>query len=474
MSRRPTGLSRRRFLGGAAAAALLGTLPARRSVGARPDRRPNFLYVFPDQLRVQALGIGGETNIATPIFDALAASGAWFPRCYTSNPRCTPARSTLMTGLYPSYTGVKRNEGSLGPRWPTLPKRLGAAGYRCGFIGKWHLSGRKNQWIPPKDRAGFDDYWAAHCQEHRYFDSRYWTNSPTALRPDPPDRWEPEYQTDLALGFMERFREEPWLLMLGYGPPHPPQKEPVWDWSVGVPQEDLARVDAEALKLRPNVPGWIQRKNRGADGKSEENPGARHYLQGYYAAVLGIERVIGRLLRGLETLGLAEDTLVVFTSDHGDLAGSHGRFRKGQYYEEAVRVPLAMRWPGRIPPGRVLDFPVGLADVLPTLLALGGATPPPLLHGADLSGWLLGEPGPEPELAYAQGDLFKPGQGWDLAASREWKLVAWESGEVRLFHLSEDPYELEDLAAQPRARGVRAELERRLADWRDRVRRKPR
>lgn len=449
-TRSPGGISRRGFLTGAAASTLLSGLRPR--IGRASSTPPNILYVYPDQLRRQALSSQGEVNISTPVMDSLLASGTSFERCYTTNPRCSPARSSMLTGLYPSKTGVLGNSYALSTQWPSLAQMLGGAGYRCGYVGKWHLDGDENGWTDPSRRFGFDDYWAAYNIKHKYMSSSYWTDSPTELFPDPLDTFEPEYQTDQALDFMDTYRNEPWFLMLGYAPPHPPGKTPIWDWTPHIPQQYLDMVDANDLVLRPNVPAWIEGPNEGPPGSGgNPDPGARHYLQGYYSSILAMEDNIANLLDGLDSLGLAYDTIVVFTSDHGDLGGSHGDYGKGSPADEATGVPLAFRWPSVIPAGAVWPFPVSLADILPTILGLTGVQTNTLLHGSDLTPWLVYETPPEegeleePVTAFVQGILNNPSKTFYSVAARKWKYTRYNNLAVELYSLTNDPYELDNL-----------------------------
>ncbi len=426
--------------------------------------RPNVLLVFPDQLRAMALSALGETNILTPVHDALWRQSAAFTEAVTPGPVCTPARAALWTGWYPYATGTSENDTALPTDAPTLAKELRSLGYTTGYIGKWHLGGaRQSGLIPPERRGGFVDWFAGHNMGHDYIGSRYWSDgSAEALRPDPPETWEPTWQTTLALDYLEqraREPEQPWFLVVSWGPPHPNGNWPV-DWTTDVPAELMQRVDGSSFSFRPNVPEWIKEPNRRPELGYADPHGARRFLVGYYACILGLEAELQRLLDGLEALSQRDDTIVVFASDHGEMAGSHGRYKKGNWLEESVRIPLSFRWPGMIAP-RELDTPTTLVDVLPTVRSLCGGDPWTIGHGRDLSGLLVdGESvGGGWTGSYIARKESGPNQRRALRTSR------WKYGEAlgypelnALFDLEADPYERINLYGDPDYAEVQAEL----------------
>jgi arylsulfatase A-like enzyme len=424
---------------------------------------PNVLILFPDQWRGQALSAAGDPNVATPMVDRLLAEGTWFTEAVTPSAVCTPARSALLTGWYPTRTGTSDNGDRL-PSWaPTIAHWHRQIGYKTGYIGKWHLDGRTAGfgWVPLDSRGGFDDYWAASNFNHRYLSSVYYTDTPFPLRPDPPSLWEPIHQTNLAIDFIEAHRDEPWLLMLSYGPPHPNTPSPT-QWSLDVPAALMAQIDPASLAFRDNVPDWIKVPNEG------DPYGAAGFLQGYYACIQGLDTEIGRVLEALDALGLTEDTLVVFASDHGEMGGSHGLYKKGIYYDESVRVPLGFRWPGTLPAGQQLTVPATLCDVLPTIASLTGAGPLLSPHGRDLGPHLLfGDDTPAPSGAYLTRRQRGPA-AYRVLRTSDHKLVrgtfapAWDA----LFDLVSDPLETTNLIDNPDLQGVLADLDESLHWWR--------
>jgi arylsulfatase A-like enzyme len=256
--------------------------------------------------------------------------------------------------------------------------------------------------------------------------------------------------------------------MMAFGPPHPPGHAPIADWSLDVPQEWLDKVETTALSFAPNVPEWILGPNRGEKGEGEEEPGARHHMQGYYASLLAMEQECGRLLDSLDQLGLAGDTIVVFVSDHGELGGAHGRYKKGTPQNESIHVPMALRWPGHLEAGRSLSFPVTLADIAPTLMGLAGLSKPPT-HGLDLSRQLLhpGQAAPR-KVVLIEGALSWR-HPWRALRMGPWTYVEYPSnGRRLLYNENVDPWQRSNLVDDPDHAAALPELKARLrslVDW---------
>jgi len=451
--------TRRTVLTATAAAALSPPIALGRS---RPDR-PNILLIFPDQLRAQALSMYGESNIQTPVFDALLRDSVQFERTYAANPVCAPSRASLLTGLYPTEHQVTENGDRLPNGTPTLATQLQGAGYRTGYIGKWHLDGNtKPGFVPLSRRHGFG-WWAAYNSGHRYRHATYFRDDPEPIHPTPIDRFEPEMQVDLAFEFFDQPKPspKPWFLMMSFGPPHPPGSTPIQDWGVDIPRKWLAAIDPNDITFNPNVPKGVQEPYGNKKG-NKASPGARHHLHGYYAAVLALQHAIERLLGGLKERGLDNDTLVVLASDHGEMGGAHGQFKKGMPYEEALRVPLCFRWPGTLKP-RSIRAPTSLVDVAPTLASIAGA-PFARHQGYDLRETLYtGE-------AVRKGGVLalgRVGRSDEWAALRGPRYLYAEFGKQRpkttwLFDNQSDPFQLHNLAGQPDSQATQRRLAREL------------
>jgi arylsulfatase A-like enzyme len=328
--------------------------------------RPNVLVVLADQLRASSVGYAGEEPVLTPHMDRLAAESAQCTVGVSLMPVCTPYRGALLTGRTPLSLGLVLNDIPLSTQEVSLGHAFGAAGYRTGYIGKWHLNGPdRPAWVPPGPaRQGFE-FWAAANFEHNYDRSVYFEGDSPEPRVWPG--YDAQSQTTLAIDYMRAraAAQEPFLLVLSWGPPHHPYRT--------VSRSYLDLYDPAAIPARPNCP---------------EPP--REDLWGYYAQTSFLDDQLARLVQSLDELGLAEDTIVVFTSDHGDMHGSHGVYKKQWPWDEAIKVPFLVRYPRRVPGGTRHDYPVSNIDVMPTLLGLAGLPVPAPVEGVDLSRHLMG------------------------------------------------------------------------------------
>lgn len=406
--------------------------------------KPNILYIFADQMRASALGCMHDEPVHTPHLDRLASEGVLFTHAYANTPVCTPSRASLLTGKHALTARCIVNDLRLPEDEISIADVLGQYGYRCGYIGKWHLDGiSRHMFTPPgRRRHGFDDYWAVYNCNHNYFDPKWFEDDSPELKRRMG--YDADIQTDQAIGFIERFRTEPWCLFLSWGPPHDPYRM--------VPQEFLDMYPPDQVVLRPNM--------EGVD---------REAVAGYYAHVSALDHNVGRLMVALDRLGLADDTIVVFSSDHGDMLWAHGRRNKQQPYEESIHIPLIMRWPGRLLPGKVEDVLIGVTDHTPTLLGLVGIPVSATMNGLDLSGWLLGRDGPAPASIfineYVSFDQAQAWQPWRGVRTQRYTYARWLQGGALLFDNETDPYQMHNLAHQPGYQTLMAELEVELRAW---------
>jgi len=325
---------------------------------------PSVLVVFADQLRGRDLGCMGNPQAPTPELDRLAAEGVLARRCYANTPVCTPNRGSLLTGRLPLTHGALGNDLPLRPDVPSIGVRARAAGCRTGYVGKWHLDGiPREKFTPPGPRRAGFDFWAAYNCTHDYLHPRYYRDEPEVIS---TPGYEPVVQTDLALEFLDGLAaEHRFCLCLSWGPPHDPYD--------ALPEEYRGRVDPGSLALAPNV-------DADTDNPLAARWEIRRAIADYYAAIGALDEQFGRLMRRLDALGRRDDTIVVFTSDHGDMLWAHGWMKKQLPYEESAHVPLVVRWPAAIAAGVVSDAVVSTIDLAPTLAAALGAAP---LEGAD-------------------------------------------------------------------------------------------
>jgi len=422
-----------------------------------PDK-PNILYIFADQMRATAMGCMPEPlrePVHTPNLDRLAGEGTLFTNAYANSPVCTPSRATLLTGKHALSCRCIVNDLRLPEDERSIADALNDEGYRCGYVGKWHLDGiSRHMFTPPgRRRHGFDAYWAAYNCNHNYFDPKWYEDdNPTLQR---KAGYDADIQTDQAIGFLERFRDEPFCLFLSWGPPHDPYRT--------VPQEFLDMYPTEEVTLRPNMEG--------------ANPEA---LAGYYAHVTALDRNVGRLMDALERLGLAENTIVVFSSDHGDMLWAHGRRNKQQPHDESIHIPLIARWPGHLPAGETNDLLIGVVDHAPTLLGLAGVPVPAEMNGRDLSGFVADgaaddstADGDRPSSVYIgeyiSFDQAQAWQPWRGVRTERYTYARWLQGGGVLFDNAADPYQMHNLFHEPGHAATRQALEAELQGWLNRV-----
>jgi arylsulfatase A-like enzyme len=406
-------MDRRQFLLSAAAMAV-------------PERPPNILFIMPDQWRGMDLGCAGNDQVRTPNLDRLAGDGVQL-NAAANCPVCTPARSMLLTGKYPHATRAAVNDVPLPEGEDTIAKILAGRGYYTGFVGKWHLQGGKRQpgFVPPGPRRFGFEFWAANICSHDYFHQHYFRDDPT---PIPIEGYDAITWTNLALEFLEKAqaRKKPYCLYVQYPSPHDPYL---------VPPGFEGMYDPATIRLRKN---WREGAKRNGTAKD---------IAGYYAAIACLDREIGRLLARAD-----DNTIVFFTSDHGDMLGSHGTFLKRKPWEESVRVPAIIRWPAGIPQAKLSNGSFSHVDVVPTLLALCGITPPRAMHGFDFSSHLRGRPGRGPNFAHlmiytsTESGEFGP---WRGLRSREYKYAAFRDRPWLLYDLEKDPYEMNNLVDDP-------------------------
>jgi arylsulfatase A-like enzyme len=407
--------------------------------------RPSFLIILPDQLRAQALGCMGNPDIRTPHMDALAKEGLLFRNSFANSPVCCPARAVLLTGRYAHANGMMANDLRLRDSEVTIAEILRDQGYRTGFIGKWHLDGgpRLPGFVPPGPRRQGFDFWAANECSHDHFRPQYFrdTDQPIVAK-----KFEAEVWTDEAIDFLRRSRSRPFFLVVSMGPPHDPY---------GAPEEFMKMYDPLTMKMRPN---WVVGT---PSGGRQENAA-------YAAAVTAVDDQIGRLSAALREFGLEQDTLLLVTSDHGDMLGSHGRRLKRLPYEESIRVPGIVRYPRSVQPGRVTDAILTHVDLAPTMLSLAGFPIPSTMQGNNLSAVILGEDH-GPASAYFQqflpylSDHVK--EGWRAVRTSRYLFARTETAPWLLYDLETDPYQLHNLVDDRSSVRLLAELEAVLSSW---------
>lgn len=473
--------------------------------------RPDILLVMCDQLNARWLGCYGAPW-PTPHIDRIAAQGTLFTEATCPWPVCSPSRASLVTGLYPHGHGICHNvmrrdypaahaapdgEG-IRASDRTTEGLLALSGYEVGHVGKWHLTDEDLWYYPEMFREHLEygrqmtEYFAAVRERPRedWLDWYGWAlpvdvgPAVRAARERAPLQeflaktgrlqmaLEDIYDVQVAERTAERLLHPgaaPRMLTCSLNFPHDPYVAPSPYYEAVQPQDMLLPENSSVRAAR--FDGQPARRAVALLGEG----GTREFLRVYAAKVHLVDTLVGRVLEALEASGRAERTIVVFTADHGDMAGAHGMVTKSTtaFYDDVVRVPLIVRWPGRVVPG-VSGAPASLVDLMPTLLELAGHPVPEDLHGRSLAPHLLGgrnDGGPaytfcERLPSAGRRRCGVPVEGGDfMVRGQGWKYVRYRDGEEFLYHLAADPGETRDLAADPGAAAVKAELAAAMNEW---------
>lgn len=420
------------------------------------QNNPNVIFVFADQWRVQDVGYNGNSLVKTPVIDRLSEESVVFTNAVSGCPVCCPYRASLLTGQYPLTHGVFYNDKPLNPNANSIAKIYKQAGYETAYIGKWHLNGHEPdektfearlKFIPKERRQGFDFWQVLECT-HDYNNSFYYEDSPERLK------WE-EYdaiaQTKSAIGYIKEKSkgEKPFLLMLSWGPPHAPYQT--------APEKYRKMYSPGDIEIRPNVPDELREK-------------AREDIAGYYAHISALDDCMKDLLEAIEVAGIEENTIFVFTSDHGDMLYSQGNIKKQQPWDESIKVPFILRYPGKYGKShKEIEMPINTPDILPTLLGLSGLDIPETIEGSDYSNVISGEEKPENESVLIQCPV--PFHQWNYSVGgREYRGVRSSrytyardlKGPWLLYDNLTDPFQMNNLLGLDEYIFIQADLEKQL------------
>ncbi len=446
--------------------------------------RPNILVITSDQQRWDTLGCYGNPHVKTPVLDELARRGVRFEYCYAPNPVCAPTRASMYTGRYPQAHRLYANGQDLPDDEVLFTRLLADAGYDCGLIGKLHLGACHRGRVEPRRDDGYRVYEWAHHPGDDWGDANAWwrwlkQQPPAPERPEPPypiafggvgepvERHFSHWAADRTIEFIRTARR-PFFAWMSLFDPHFPFDPPLeylqmYDPSqVPPPKYRPGELDSKPwyhkaghLKTWRNAKGFVE--------FSEEE--LRGMVAAYWAMCSHIDYEVGRVLEALEDLGLADSTLVIYTSDHGDMLGDHGLLWKGPYfYEGAVRVPLLMRWPGELPEGYVAsDGFANLVHFAPTILEAAGVEVPAFMQGRSLLPAARGRAWALPQQTISiWRESFLPGNPPIYATmlrTMRYKLVVNHFGmDGELYDLREDPDEFENRWDWADYRAVRERL----------------
>nr|MDO8116489.1 sulfatase [Candidatus Sigynarchaeota archaeon] len=406
---------------------------------------PNVIIILADQWRGQATGYAGDQNAKTPNIDALARESVTFTRAFSGIPVCTPARACLLTGKYPSTHGVFLNDVHLRSDEDSIAFVFNRAGYDTAYVGKWHLDGHGSRsiFIPKERRQGFD-YWKALECTHSYFNSAYYKgNDPAQLHWDGYDALA---QTRDVVDYIRGHeRHKTFFLMLSWGPPHNPYQD--------VPKQYKRKIKPRKINLRPNVP-------------EQEIKRARKDLAGYYAHLAALDDCVGMIVQALEETALAENTMLVFTSDHGDMLGSQGQHRKQRPWDESISIPLVLKVPWIDRHVAEITMPIDLADLMPTILGLCHLQIPASVQATDVSKHVIDGTMPEDNAVLISciapfGEFTRNhgGREYRGVRTRKYTYVRDLNGPWLLYNNDLDPYQMRNLVGDENYEKILAELD---------------
>jgi arylsulfatase A-like enzyme len=360
-------------------------------------KRPNLVYVFPDQLRQQSLGFMHADPVITPNLDAFSQESLVLDNALSNFPICSPYRGMLFTGKYPYSTGVIANCNSNRNVYGVYLKKsercfsdvLSEHGFETGYIGKWHLDPVEpsqasltegfredgvlwDSYTLPERRHNFH-FWHAYGASDNHLDPHYWENEAGIEDKQKPGEWSVKHETDVAVQYIMnsdsgyRDNDKPFALFVAYNPPHPPFDQ--------VPNNYLQVYEgksADDLLVRPNVTDQTpEALSRIGSHPHDGMKYGKEHVKNYFAAISGVDDQFRRILEAIDQKGIKDDTIVVFTSDHGDMMGSHNLAGKPHWYAECFKVPFVIRYPGKIKPSRA-EFVFNVPDIMPTLLGMMG------------------------------------------------------------------------------------------------------
>ncbi len=473
--------------------------------------RPNLLFIFTDEQRADTLAAYGNHKIDMPNLNRLAESSVVFDQAYCTQPVCTPARSSLLSGLYPHTTGCKGNNIPLASDTRTLPELVSQGNYVTGYHGKWHLGDEIfaqhgfDEWVsiednysdyysPGRDRSARSSY-HHFLLEHDYQpdDNDHFSRGFAAKLPEAVGK--PAFLAETAARFIRQYQQQPFILFVNFLEPHMPffgprdhQYDPA---AVDLPPNfaDVPTND-QHLKARLCHAAYFEHGHSGLPLKNEAD--WRRMIANYWGLNSLVDTHTGTILSTLEDCGLMEDTIIVFTSDHGDMMGSHQLLAKTLMFQEAVRVPLLIKLPGQTEP-RHVQQPISQIDLLPTLLDYMGQDIPEHLQGKSRRAEMEGE-------AHTHDDVFiewnssetgilehyhdRPLPVWltrlaDRTAFEQaiadplrtvvtpdgWKFTYSFTGQHELYELTADPYETTNLAGKAEHSSRMRMLAGKIRDW---------
>lgn len=411
--------------------------------------KPNIVFILVDQWRAQATGYAGDRNVITPNIDQLASRSVNVKNAISGMPVCTPFRASLLTGQYPLTHGLFMNDVMLDTARTTLAEVFTSNGYNTGFIGKWHLDGHgRSSFIPENRHQGFQ-YWKALECTHNYNNSLYYFGSS-----DKVQKWngyDAVAQAEDARTYIGDHAKDarPFLLFVSMGPPHDPYQT--------APEKYRKMYEGRNIEVNENVPNELREK-------------VIEDLKGYYAHITALDDQIGKLWQSIKDAGIEDNTLLVFTADHGDLLGAHGSWNKQQPYEESIRVPFLIHYPAAFGAnGKVSPILLNSPDIMPTLLGLANISVPGSVEGTNFAGRLLGTRKDKIRHTliscvqpFGQWARNKGGKEFRGVVTVRYTYVKDLNGPWLLFDNMQDPFQVNNLVGNVKYAALEKKLEKQL------------
>jgi arylsulfatase A-like enzyme len=477
-------LTRRSFMGALAAS------PAVLRGGSQrpPGDKPNLLFLWTDEQRADTLAVYGNHRYRMRALNDLASRSIVFDRCYDAQPVCTPARSCVMTGQWPHTTGCISNNIPLPTEAKTWPELLNDAAYRTGYIGKWHLGDEVFAQHGFQEWVSIEDIYSGHFSKgdsstrssyHHYLlqlgykpdakDGKFSRGFAVRRR---IDHCKPAFMAAESSRFILSHREEPWMLSVNFLEPHMPFYGPLNDLhderEAPVPANyPGVGVEREPERYQNTRADQMEKGMEGQDLKTRA--GWQRLNRNYAGLCTQVDLAVSQILHALEASGQANNTIVVFTSDHGEMMGSHSLYAKGVLYEEAVRVPMLLHIPYRQSRTIQVEQPVSHIDLVPTLLELLTGKSREDLPGESLLPYINGGKRREDHVFI---EWHTPPDGANARAVISpdgWKLGLYDKDNCLLFNRRDDPLEMRNLFYRHNSAPVVSRLRQKIEQWQRRV-----
>jgi arylsulfatase A-like enzyme len=477
-------MTRRKALSALAAAPAV----LRGGAARRAGDKPNLLLIWTDQQRADTLAVYGNHRFRMNAINELASRSIVFDRCYDAQPVCTPARSCVMTGLWPHMTGCTTNNIPLPRDTKTLPELLADSAYRTAYIGKWHLGDEAfaqhgfEKWVSTED--GYSEYFAKDRAPGTKSSYHHFLKQ-LGYKPDTKsggysrgfavrrriDHCKPAFMSNEASRFILDNRDQPWMLSINFLEPHTPFFGPLNDLHDETEAPVPANYPGDSVEREPESykETRAEYRRKGVEGQNlGTRDGWQRINRNYAGLCTQVDLAVGQILRSLEASGQAGNTIIAFTSDHGEMMGSHSLYAKSVLYEEAIRIPMLLHVPYRQTRQLWVGQPVSHIDLAPTLLTLLTGKTPEQLPGESLLSYVDGGKRREDHV-YLQWNSPQGPNARAVISPDGWKLGMYDKDNSLLFNRHDDPLELRNLYYRNEAVRTLRRLRAKVEQWQKRV-----